>query len=161
MLDLCDLPRSTFQGWTRAGLFERDPGGAYGEGAVLELVLIACLRHYFSVDELSIRWPRLRQEGRVLAFVSRARELHEGNRYDVVIEPKHGGISLAGDDAELVKAVRHPGAPRPVVVVDLAPKMLLARDSFRASAPTGRRPSERKVGRPIRRGADVRNIGDR
>jgi len=158
MLDVCELARSTFQGWAKAGLVERDPGGAYGEGAVLEMVLVAALRDHFSVDELSVRWPRLRGAGHVLDFVGRARKLVEGDRYDLVVEPKHGGISVVGDNAELVKAVRHPGAARAVVVLDLAPKVLLVRKSFRGWAISGKRPTVRKVGRPARHSAEIRDL---
>ena len=158
MLELCELARSTFHGWARAGLVERDPGGTYGEGAVLELVLIAALRDHFSIDELLVRWPRLRHDGSVEEFVTRARKLRAGGRYDVIVEPKHGGITVAGDDVELVAAVRHPGAPRAVVVIDLAPKLLLALRSFRDWAVTGRRPSQRKVGRPARQSAAIHDL---
>ena len=158
MLELCGLPRSTFHGWVKSGLVERDPGGAYGEGAVLEIVFIGALRDYFSVDELSLRWPRLRADGRVERFVACARRLRDRGRYDVVVEPQHGAISLAVSNAELIKAVRHPGAPRAVVVIDLAPRMLLARAGCRAWGVTGRRPNKRKVGRPARQPAEVRKL---
>lgn len=159
MLAINELPRSTFQGWTKAGLVERDPGGAYTLDTVLEMTLIAALRDHFSVDELTIRWPRLRNDGHVTDFVSRARNLGDGDRYDLAVEVNHGGISVATDDAELARAVRGPGAPRLMVVLEIAGRLRVVRDGFDAWAIAGRRPTKRKVGRPpSRRAAEVREL---
>ncbi|MCW3001514.1 MAG: hypothetical protein JWQ20_812 [Conexibacter sp.] len=159
MLAITDLARSTFHGWARAGIVERDPGGAYSEPAVIEMMLVGALRDYMSVDELAIRWPRLQAEGKVADFVRRARTVEEGERYDLIVEIKHGDVSVARDDTELAAAVRHPGAPRPVVVVDLADRLRLVRSGFMSWRITGRRPKARKAGRPpARRSAVVTEL---
>jgi hypothetical protein len=162
MLAITDVARSTFHGWARAGIVERDPAGAYSEPAVIEVMLVGALRDYMSVDELAIRWPRLEAEGKVADFLRRARALEEGERYDLIVEIKHGNVAVASGDAELAAAVRHPGAPRPVVVVDLAERVLLARAGFLSWRIVGRRPAARRSGRPAaRRGADVTELGGR
>jgi hypothetical protein len=159
MLAITDVARSTFHGWARAGIVERDPGGAYSEPAVIELMLVGTLRDYMSVEELAIRWPRLKAEGKAAEFVRRARTLEERERYDLVVEIKHGDVAVAGDDEELAAAVRHPTAPRPVVVVDLADGVRLVRSGFEAWRIMGRRPKVRKAGRPpARRSATVTEL---
>jgi hypothetical protein len=83
--------------------------------------------------------------------------LDQGDRFDLVVEPDFGGICVATDDADLVEAVRHPGAPRAVFVIPLAEKLVLIRDAFRRFATAAKRPTERKVGRPARRRVDIRS----
>jgi hypothetical protein len=169
MLEVVDLPRSTFQGWVSAGLVDRDPGAAYPLAVTLELVLLGALREMLSVEELKIRWAKLQRSRRVEDFVRRAQTLAAEDekedagaapdRYDLVVEIKHGGVSIATDDAELAAAVRYPGAPRPVVVLDLVPRLRNALDGFDAWSIVGRRPTTRKVGRPAARGnAQVREL---
>ena len=147
-LEIAGVPRSTFQGWAKAGLVERDAGGAYTEDAVLEFTLLAALRDHLSVQQLGTLWPKLRALGTVADLVGKARALDEGRRLDLVVELAHGGISAARNDEELVAAVRHPGAPRALVVMDVAPRVALARDAFRTWATDARRPTARKPGRP-------------
>src|SRR4051794_39550613 len=116
MLSLCELPRSTFHSWERAGLLVRDPGGAYDERAVVEIALLASLREHFSLEDLVNAWGAHRQAGAVDSFIRRAFELQPGGQYDLVVEPQYAGITVAAEEAELVAAVRHPGAPRAVLV---------------------------------------------
>jgi hypothetical protein len=54
--------------------------------------------------------------------------------------------------------VRHPGAPRPVVVLDIAERICHIRDSFRRLANFGPRPQVKRPGRPSRAAAKVRTI---
>jgi hypothetical protein len=161
MLTLCALPRSTFQSWDRSGLVARDPGGAYTESAVIELGLLSALREHFSSEELARTWKALREEGAVDVFVSAALALGVDDRFDLILEPHHGGVALAMDDAELLAAVRHPMAPRSVLVLSLAEKLQLIRQGFSRFCTDARRPLERKVGRPARRVANLRSISDR
>jgi hypothetical protein len=171
MLEIVDLPRSTFQGWASAGLVDRDGGGAYPLAVTLELVLLGALRETLSVEELKVRWPKLRRSGLVEDFVRRAHTLAAAaaaaaedadaapDRFDLVLEIKHGGVSIATDDVELATAVRNSGAPRPVIVLDLVPRLRNALDGFEAWSIVGRRPMTRKVGRPAARGnAQVREL---
>lgn len=148
MLALTGLPRSTFQAWRRAKFVEPLP--AYGEGDVLEMAIAAELRRHLRPDEATRAWAALRESGDLDAFVNVARRLEEGDRFDLVIEPNHLGVTLATDDASLVAAVRHPTAPRPVVVVALAEQLRHIRDSVRRTGITAARPKERRPGRPSR-----------
>lgn len=155
---LTGVARTTFQSWTRAGIVDQDPGGAYGEGAVLEIALVGALREHFSVDELATRWSRLRSQGDVNRFLARARQLDSSERFDLVVEPELGGISVAADDEALVRAVRHEHAPRAVVVIPMAERLTSVRDSFRGWSTTAKRPTQRKRGRPARRRADLKPV---
>lgn len=151
MLSICGLRRSTLQGWTKAGLLAATQGNAYGEGAVLEAALVAVVRDFYPLDDLAHRWSRLRREGRVDAFINRARQIEPGQRFDLVVEPDLGGITVVGDDTALLAAVRHETVPRAVVVIPLADRMSEVRRAFWDFAITGKQPTERKVGRPKRR----------
>jgi hypothetical protein len=161
MLALCGLPRSTFQSWDRSGLFVRDPGGAYSEAAVLEIALLSALREHFSTEDLSRTWKSLRQDGAVERLVAAASRVEANARFDLVLEPQYGGIALARDDSELLTAVRHPAAPRAFLVLSLGERLQLVRQGFDRISTNERRPSERKVGRPAQRVANLRSIGDR
>ncbi len=137
---------------------EPDPGGAYSESAAAEVALLAELRAHHSLQDLSTLWLRMRAAGDVEELVARAQALAANGRCDLVVELKHGGISVAGDDAELAATIRSAGPPRPLVVIDIAPRMQLVRESFDRWATVGRRPTERRVGRPPRRVAEVREL---
>jgi hypothetical protein len=148
MLGLCGLPRSTRQSWERAGLNVGDAGGAYGEGAVLEIALLVIIREHLGLDEIIGAWRDLTSSGVAAELINHARCLREQDRFDLVLEPEHAGIRVARTNAELVAAVRHPGAPRPVVVVDIAERIRLVRESFRRLATHGSRPQVKRPGRP-------------
>jgi hypothetical protein len=148
MLGLCDLPRSTRQSWERAGLNVGDAGGAYGEGAVLEIALLVMIREHLGLEEMIGAWRDLTSSGTAAEIINRARHLRERDRFDLVLEPEHAGIRVARTNAELAAAVRHPGAPRPVVVVDIAERIRLVRDSFRRLAVHEPRPQVKRPGRP-------------
>ena len=160
MLALVGLPRSTFLGWVKAGIIERDPGGAYTEPVVLELALIAALRDQLSIEELAIRWPRLRSQGKVADFVRRMRGVKaRSGRYDVVIDVKTGTIEVATDAKQLVRAVRRARGVRTVAVIDLAGELSEVQEGFSEWAVTARRPERRRVGRPrARRDAPVTEL---
>jgi hypothetical protein len=158
MLSICGLPRSTLQSWIASGLIASDPGGAYGEAEVLEAAIISALRDHFALEELTRLWIGLRERGSVGAFVARAHELADEDRFDLVIEPTSGRILLALDDAGLVDAVRHPSIPRPIVVIPLREKLIFVRDAFRAFATNDKRPTSRRAGRPPKRRVALRSI---
>jgi hypothetical protein len=158
MLELCGVPRSTFLGWVKSGMVDQDPAGAYTEEEMLEIVLLSGLRDQLSVQDLATLWPQLRAGNRVAEFLGRARSLGPADRFDLVVEPTHGNVTATGTDEELATAVRRPGPPRPVVVLDLASRLLLAREDFSRWARRGKRPQGRRVGRPTRRVAEVTEL---
>lgn len=149
MLSICGLPRSTFQSWARSGAIERDPGAAYGEGDVLRIALLGILRDHLPTDTARSAWDDLRVSGLLDDFVTRARTLEEGDRFDLVLEVEHAGVIAAFDDIALIDAVRRPEAPRAVKVVPAAERLRLVRDSFRRQAARGQPPGRRR-GRPPR-----------
>jgi hypothetical protein len=158
MLGLCDLPRSTFQSWLKAGLDLADPGGAYGLAETLEIAVLVHARRHLGLEEMAGAWKSATRSGRREEIVRRAVALEEGDRFDLVIQPQHASLVVAESDAELVRAVRHPTAPRPVVVLDIADSLLLVKEGFEGLATVGSRPSETRRGRPRRQAADVRTL---
>jgi hypothetical protein len=157
MLELTEVKRSTFAGWVAAGVIESAP--SYGEGTVLEVAMIAAARPYLTLQELSAKWSRLRANDQVKSFVTRARKLGDGERFDLVIDLQYKRLSVPVDNAELLRTIRSADAPRPFVVVPLAPRLLLIREAFRDLAQHGTRPTERKAGRPpVRRSASVTEL---
>jgi hypothetical protein len=158
LLTLTNTPRSTFRGWTKAGTFEQAADGAYGEGEVIELALLAELRNHLTTDDLASAWSEFSRSGELEQVVNWVRRMQPGNRLDLVVEPRHAGLTWARDDPALVAAVRHPMAPRPVVVVDVAERLVHIRDSFRRTASRTPRPAKRSAGRPSR-AATRRDVG--
>jgi hypothetical protein len=146
-LEIVGLARATALNWAKAGILERRV--TYDLAALLELLLLAILREYLSVDDLARRWPQLRAEGWVADAVQRAAVA--GKRCDLVVDRDHGGLVMAESDAELAAAVRRPGAPRAVTVVDIAPRIALIRQAFENWALVGPAPEERRPGRPTAR----------
>jgi hypothetical protein len=125
-----------------------DAGGAYGEGAVLEIAVLVAIRNYLGLDEMVGAWRHFVSSGHAAELVNHARRLDSKGRLDLILEPNHAGIRFARTNPELVRAVRHPGAPRPVVVIDIAEWMRLVRESFRRIATTASRPQTKRPGRP-------------
>lgn len=155
MFSLCELPRSTFQSWVKAGLDIQDSGGAYDLDDVLEIAVLVQARRYLGLDELVGGWRQLTRSGAAKEIVAAARELKEGEQFDLVLEPEHASIVAAGNAEELIDAVRHPGAPRPVVVLAVSEEIQLVKESFARLAKTAPRPTKKRRGRPRRQGADV------
>jgi hypothetical protein len=156
MLSLCKLARSTFQSWVKAGLDIEDEGGAYGLSKVLAVALLVEARRHLGLEELLGAWWELARSDDLSAILGAARRLEKGERFDLVIEPEHASIALARSDVELVAAVRHPGAPRSVVVVDLSDRTLLVKESFFRLASRAPRPEKKRRGRPRRKEAEER-----
>lgn len=155
MLSLCELPRSTFQSWIKAGLDIEEPDGAYGLSQVLSVAILVAARKYLGLEELVGAWRAANGSGAANQMLTAARGLGKGDRFDLVVEPAHGSIAIARTNSELVKAVRHPGAPRAVVVLDLAERILLVNASFKRMAGYEPRPVEKRRGRPRRRHVEV------
>jgi hypothetical protein len=158
MFNLCELPRSTFQSWVKAGLDIEDPGGAYGLADVLAILLLVHARRYLGLEEMAGAWRELGREGAIGTMIRAACDLEEGERFDLVLEPEHGSILVARSNPELVNAVRHPGAPRPVVVLDLSEAIQLVKKSFMRLANRSPRPREKRRGRPRRKAAEVEQL---
>jgi hypothetical protein len=155
MLTLVELPRSTFLGWTKEpGFVEADLGAAYGLDEVLEMALLTKVRKYLGDDTISA-WKHLRRKGTAAEMVGAARALEAEDRFDLVLEPEHGGICMVRSDKELIAAVKVAGAPRPVIVLDVADWLRLVKAGFERKRSTAARPLERRAGRP-RRKAEVR-----
>jgi hypothetical protein len=161
MFSLCELPRSTFQSWVKAGLDIQDPGGAYGLADVLAISILVHARRHLGLEEMVSAWRDLALTGGAGEIIAAARAAEEGERLDLVLEPEHASIAVARSNDELVAAVRHPGAPRPVIVIDLADAIQLVKESFRRLAKTAPRPSEKRRGRPRRQPAGVEALPTR
>ena len=100
-------------------------------------------------------WRAFDSSGTREGVVNYARGLETGNRFDLVVEPDHAALRIARDDAELFDGVRHPGSPRPVIVLDLADDRAVV-GTFNRIANRTKPPSERSPGRP--RSADRGNV---
>jgi len=103
-------------------------------------------------------WANLVARGDAGEMVNRARVVERDDRFDLVVEPEHGGVRVVEDDESLIAAVRHPGAPRAVIVVPFAERIALVRDSFRNVRKTTPRPKTRRTGRKPRHLAEVQSI---
>jgi hypothetical protein len=153
--ELCGLSRPGWKSWARIGLIEEDPGGVYDERQVLEIALAASLRDHLSPADARAAQQALKRDGHWSEMLTRAQRLQPGDSFDLVIEPRFCAVELAIDDDDLVRAVRHAGEPRLVLVVVLAERLLRIRDGFRRVARPRERPRERKRGRPPQELADV------
>ena len=160
MLSFCGVTRTVLSGWDKAGLFERDPGGAYGLTATVEVVLLTDVREVFPLDDLVAVWKDMRRSGAAVELVQRACTTAARSRFDLVIDPNAGAISAAEDDDELLSAVRTTDLPRTVLVRPLAKRLDYATGAFERFATAAKRPSKRTAGRPplVRRSAEVRSI---
>ena len=156
MLSAIGLPKSTFLGWAKEGVLSADPGGAYSEGQVVEVVLLAGARAVLSLADLAKFWPQLTEEGAVGTWLERALELADGESCDLVIDPALGDIHMCVGDMELARVVRK-GQPRPLHIIDLSEQIAAARRAFKRHATNAVRPTGRKVGRPAKTG-NVRHL---
>lgn len=155
---LCRVPRSTWQSWTTEGLIQPSVQGAYDEEGAITAVIVSSLRNQLGLGDAVKAWRALVADGSAERFIAHARGFREGERFDLVIEPDTAGVSLAGDDAALARAVRHPESPRPVIVVSLESELNRVISGFRTLANRGRRPAAKRAGRPSRSDAGVVRI---
>jgi hypothetical protein len=146
VLRLSELSRSTLQSWIRAGLKPADVA-AYDLAALLAIVLLAACRKHLTAKQLVGAWRSLEQRGVDKKILESALKHQEGDRFDLVIDTTFDLIEVARSDAELAKAVRRQ-EPRPVIVVDVAEKVMLTVRHFDAHANKTARPDERSPGRP-------------
>lgn len=150
MLSVCGLPRSTFQSWGRNGLELANAQGAYGLYEVIGVALLVEMRRYVGVEDLVAVWDDLGAGDSLPALVAKARALQLGDRLDVILEPEHGRATIACGDSELAAAVRHPSAPRPIIVLDVAERVAHVTATFHRLAKNAPRPQEKRPGRPKR-----------
>lgn len=146
--ELCGVSRPTWKSWVRSGFIEEDPAGAYDESQVLGIAIVACIREHLGPVDTRIVRRGLERDGRWGELLSRARGLGSDDAFDLVIEPASRAVRLVVDDAELVRAVRHPHDPRPVLVLPIADRVRRIRDGFRTIAVAHERPLQRRRGRP-------------
>lgn len=148
MLKFCRLSRSTFKSWTKSGLRIATENGAYGLGALVSLVLLRETRDFLSPKQMVAAWDLLERQGAIGPMVAVARDLGEGDRFDLVIDTESGEIGFAFSDEELLAAVSSPGWARSVVVIDAAVAVRKMVRSFEINANKSSRPKERAPGRP-------------
>ncbi len=161
-MELLGVSRSTFRHWRSLGLVSEGPGGTYDEGAAIDAVLLATLRDQLGMENAAKVWRELKRSGEGEQLVTRARKLdlkRRDERFDLVIEPSAGIVSLATDDASLVAAVRDPEDPRPVTIVPLASRLRRVRRGFNTYGDHGPQPQERVSGRPQKSGTVTRLHG--
>lgn len=155
-LELCEITRSSFNSWRSAGIDIEPEGGAYRLAQIVPLLLLVAARSYLPPKEMVGAWRDLKGSGELEEIVSAARGIEAGDRFDLVVEPGHAALRVARSESALLDAVRHPGAPRPVVVLDLAERVRQAVGAFNRLANRTPPPAERSRGRP--RSADRSNV---
>jgi len=160
MTELCGLARSTWQSWVREQLFEVPGDGFFGLELCLEVAFAAAVRTQFSLAETRQVWGSARESGAAHMLVRRAREQNPVERFDLVIDMKHGAIAVATDDASVGRAIRQDGLPQTVTVVPVAAKLQSVKEGF-ATFGEERVPGASRAGRPRKVSANVVELGRR
>ena len=148
ILDLAEISRATLNSWIKAGLDIPEAAAAYRVADLVKLLIFAGARKHLTPQQLAAAWADLAGAGKTATITNAARELSPDDAFDLVIDVKYKALEVARSDQELLAAVRHPTAPRAVVVVDLAEQMRDAVSSFFRSAKEDVPPTARKRGRP-------------
>jgi len=162
-IDLCELTRSSFNSWQNAGIDLAPENGAYGLRQIVPLVLLVAARSYLPPKEMVGAWLEMENSGEMEGLVNAARSLEQGDRFDLVVEPAHAKLHVAQTEVELLDAVRQPGAPKPVIVLDLADRIRTVVSTFNRIANRTAPPVERSPGRPrsAERGSNVRALREK
>jgi hypothetical protein len=147
-LALCGLKRPTWTGWSDQGIVARPSDGAYELHDVIRVALVSELRKVLAVDEMAAAWRDMTADGVADEVVQLAATLQEDDRFDLVVEPASGRVRLATNDEQLAQAVRHPTAPRAVIVISPAGELHRVVGGFANRALSSNRPGERRRGRP-------------
>ncbi len=147
-IELCRMKRQTWTTWADQGIVTRPANGAYGFGDVIRLALVSELRKILPVEDMAAAWRGISADGIADEIVELAGTLREDDRLDLVIEPESGRVVLATDDNALAQAVRHPTAPRPVIVISPAAELCRVAIGFSNRALSTPRPDARRRGRP-------------
>lgn len=150
ILDLGEVSRATLNSWIKAGLDIPKGAAAYKVDDLIKIIIFASARKHLTPQRLVRAWGELAKTGEAAAIKNAARQLKADEPFDLVIDVKYFALAVVQSDEELISAVRHPTAPRPVVVIDLAEKMRSAIGGFFRSSNEGSPPAQRKRGRPKR-----------
>lgn len=148
ILTLCDISRATLNSWIKSGLDIPEDTAAYGLADLVTLLVFAAARKHLTPKDMVAAWRDLVRSGEDVRIATLARDLGSDDRFDLIVDPEYVAFQVACSDEELVAAVRHPTAPRPVVVVDLAERMRDAVGAFHRAASKEDPPPARKRGRP-------------
>ena len=168
MVQLCGVARSTWQSWVREALFTVPAASAFQLADCLEVLLASVVREHFSLTETRSIWEGLRKSGEVTRLVEAAEAVvpDDSVRFDLVIDPAFGEVSLATDDASLASAILTE-RPRLVQVVPLSERIRALKAGFERIASDDPLPTLRR-GRPprasagsARDAADVIELGSR
>jgi len=147
-LALCGMKRPTWIGWSEQGIVARPPDGAYDLHDVIRVALMSELRKVLGVDDMAAAWRGMTSDGVADEVIRLATTVEEDDRLDLVIEPASGQVLLAADDQALAQAVRHPTAPRAVIVISPAAELHRVVGGFANRALRAARPTARRRGRP-------------
>jgi hypothetical protein len=148
ILDLAEISRATLNSWIKAGLDIPEAAAAYKVADLVKLLIFAGARKHLTPQQIAAAWVDLARSGKATAITNAARELGSEDNFDLVIDVKYKAFEVVRSDEELLSAVRHPTAPRAIVVIDLAERMRDAISYFFRSANKDDPPSARKRGRP-------------
>jgi biotin operon repressor len=158
ILELCDISRATLNSWIKAGLDISTAAAGYKLADVVKLLIFAAARKHLTPQQMAGAWVDLVKSGEAGAITDAARELKEGDSFELVVDLKYHELKVIRSDNELLAAVRHPTAPRPVVVVDLAEQMRDSVRSFFRDSHKSAPPEARKRGRPKRAVANLQLV---
>jgi hypothetical protein len=158
LLELCRIKRATWRAWGSEGLVERDAGGAYSEADALSVVLILAIRDVLSAQDTALAWRDMKRRGTDAEVIAATPTLSERAHLDLIIEPDSRVVRYAANDEALIQAVRFLDDPRSVIVVSVGGKLRRVHDGFRVLKEESARPTERRVGRPARPPAKVREL---
>jgi hypothetical protein len=147
-LALCGMKRPTWTGWSEQGIVVRPHDGAYGLHDVIRVALLFALRKVLPVDDMAAAWRGMTSDGVADEVINLATTVQEDDRFDLVIEPGSGRVLLATTDQALAQAVRHPTAPRAVIVISPAAELHRVVGGFMNRALSVDRPTARSRGRP-------------
>ncbi len=160
VLDLCDISRATLNSWIKGGLDIPEAAAAYKVADLIKLLIFASARKHLAPQQIGAAWTELIRTGEATAIVNAARELGTDDTFDLVIDVKYFTLAVARSDKDLIAEVRHPTAPRPIVVVDLAERMRDATGAFFRSSRRDAPPAERTRGRPRRARGNLQLVSE-
>jgi hypothetical protein len=139
-LKLCELvgvSQQYRQSLVQRGLLARAGRSGCTATDAVELATIERLGHHLRPGEVAVAWKDLRPQMRTIV---------PKGRLDVVFDSQLGSAAIVRDDATLRQAVV---SGRPVLVVELGPRLQEVLDAFRRWSDAPRPPAARM--RPVRR----------
>lgn len=160
ILEFCEISRATLNSWIKAGLDIPTATAAYKVADLVKLLIFAAARKHLTPQQMAAAWSDLAKSGEADRITDLARELKPGNSFDLVIDLKYREMKVVRSNKELVVAVRHPTAPRPIVVIDLAEQMRDSVASFFRCSREDAPPVARKRGRPKRAAGNLKLVSE-